>query len=367
MNIQKLTLENFRNYRYEEIEFSPVTNVIYGDNAQGKTNLLEAVCMFAYGRSKRARSDSELIKFGEKQFRIKLEFSDLHREHKASIIAAANGKKIIKINNVAINRLSQLVSYLNVVMFSPQELDIVKGSPSVRRRFLDEAISQLYPKYMAELSDYHKVLEQKNGLLKQLRTKGASSDAMLSVWNEQLAEKGAEILIRRHSFLKRLAASAEMVQKEISGEILKINYTPNVECGIIKEEAKNEYYDKLEAMQKREIENGASMFGIHRDDISIKIGEKEAKLYASQGQQRTAVLSMKLAQTEYIYEEKGEYPVLLLDDIMSELDVSRRRFLSEKIKNKQVLITTTDAEGNSTDTKYFRISDGRLINVSSSG
>ena len=351
MEIQRLTLDDFRNYRHEEIEFSPSTNVIYGDNAQGKTNLLEAVCMFAYGRSKRARSDGELIRFGEKFFRLMLEFSDSHRSYRASIMSAVNGKKTIKINNVAINRLSQLVSYLNVVMFSPQELDIVKGSPSVRRRFLDEAISQLYPKYMAELSDYHKALEQKNGLLKQLRIKNASSDAMLSVWNEQLAMSGAAVSIRRRNFLKRIAGSAAAVQQEIRGEILKIDYTPSIDCGIIEGES----------------ENGASLFGIQRDDISIKIGDREAKLYASQGQQRTAVLSLKLAQTDYIYEEKGEYPVLLLDDIMSELDINRRRFLAGRIKNKQVLITTTDAEDDSTGAKYFKISDGRLTDVSAFG
>lgn len=367
MEIQRLTLDDFRNYRHEEIEFSPSTNVIYGDNAQGKTNLLEAVCMFAYGRSKRARSDVELIRFGEKFFRLMLEFSDSHRSYRASIMSAVNGKKTIKINNVAINRLSQLVSYLNVVMFSPQELDIVKGSPSVRRRFLDEAISQLYPKYMAELSDYHKALEQKNGLLKQLRIKNASSDAMLSVWNEQLAMSGAAVSIRRRNFLERIAGSAAAVQQEISGEILKIDYTPSIDCGIIEGEAANEYYNRLEASQHREIENGASLFGIQRDDISIKIGDREAKLYASQGQQRTAVLSLKLAQTDYIYEEKGEYPVLLLDDIMSELDINRRRFLAGRIKNKQVLITTTDAEDDSTGAKYFKISDGRLTDVSAFG
>jgi DNA replication and repair protein RecF len=363
MNIQTLTLADFRNYEREKITFCPGTNVIYGDNAQGKTNLLEAVCMFAYGRSKRARSDAELIRFGTKLFRISLTFSDSARSYEAVMQAAANGKKTIKINNVAITRLSQLVSYLNVVMFSPQELDIVKGSPSVRRRFLDEAISQMYPKYMSELSDYHKALEQKNGLLKQLRMKGVSHDEMLSVWNEQLSAAGAAIELRRRKFLERLAGTAQMVQTEISREKLKIDYTPSIDCGIIEKDAAAEYFNRLENVQQREIENGASLMGIQRDDMSIKIGNKEARLYASQGQQRTAVLSLKLAQTEYIYEEKGEYPVLLLDDIMSELDIGRRQFLSGKIKDKQVLITTTDAEGveNNTGAKYFKISQGRLV------
>jgi len=368
MEVKKLTLANFRNYEQEEIEFSPGTNVIYGDNAQGKTNLLEAVCMFAHGRSHRAGRDSELIRFGEKMFRISLNFSASTRDYEAVMKVAANGKKSITINNVAIKKLSQLMSYLNVVMFSPGELEIIKGSPSVRRHFMDEAISQLYPKYISELSKYHKALEQKNVLLKQLRMTGARSDPMLSVWNEQLAQSGALVELRRRSFIEKIGATAHSVQEEISKEKLKIDYTPSVDCGIIEGEAAAVFFDKLERAQSREIEAGASVMGIQRDDVRIRIAEKEAKLFASQGQQRTAVLSLKLAQTEFIFEERNEYPVLLLDDIMSELDLGRRQFLSGRIKDKQVLITTTEKEDSQPGTKYFKISSGRLVeDVSSSG
>ncbi len=370
MEIQKLMLENFRNYEHEEIEFSSGTNVIYGDNAQGKTNLLEAVCMFAHGRSRRAGRDVELIRFGEKMFRISLEFSDSVRQYKAIMQVSSGGKKMIKINNVPILKLSQLMSYLNVVMFSPTELEIVKGSPSVRRHFMDEAISQLYPKYISKLSDYHKALEQKNGLLKQLKLEGKNKSEMLSVWNQQLAESGAAVVLKRRDFIEQLADTAQLVQKEISKENLKIDYTPSVDCGIIKEEASKIFLEKLESIQQREIEAGATLWGVQRDDFKIKLAGKEAKLFASQGQQRTAVLSLKLAQTEYIYKERGEYPVLLLDDIMSELDINRRQFLSGKIRDKQVLITSTDAEGieNNPNTKYFKICEGRLKkDVSSSG
>lgn len=363
MEIQTLTLANFRNYQHESISFCRGTNVIYGDNAQGKTNLLEAICMIAYGRSKRARSDSELIKFGENKFYISLGFSDSKRSYDAVMQMMSNGKKSIKINNVPITKLSQLVSYLNVVLFNPQELDIVRGAPSQRRRFLDEAISQLYPKYMAQLTEYYKTLEQKNGLLKQLKFKGVDCDEMLSVWNEQLSKLAAQISLKRRDYIEHLSMSAERVQSEISREILKIDYTPNVDCGIIEKEAQEIFFKKLEGSQKREIENGSALLGIQRDDMSIKIADKDARLFASQGQQRTAVLSLKFAQTEYIYEEKGEYPVLLLDDIMSELDYTRRQFLSGKIKDKQVIITTTDAEDieNNKEARYFKISGGRLI------
>ena len=360
MEIHRLTLADFRNYEKEEIVFSSGTNVIYGDNAQGKTNLLEAVWMFSHGRSRRAVRDGELVRFGRKMFRLSLSFSDSVRDYEAAMQVSSNGRKTVKINNVAITKLSQLLSYLNVVMFAPSEIDIVKGSPSLRRRFMDEAISQMFPKYVSELSEYHKALEQKNELLKQLRIKGVREDAMLSVWNEQLAKSGSAISQKRREFIDYISASAAEFQTEISGEILKILYTPSIECDIMTSE---EYFEKLEKNQRREIENGASLIGIQRDDIKIKIGEKDARLYGSQGQQRTAVLSMKLAQTEYIHELKNEYPVLLLDDIMSELDVSRRKFLLGKIKDKQVLITTTDAEGieDASDTSYFKISNGRLV------
>lgn len=369
MQIHSLELIDFRNYEKEKIIFSPETNVIYGNNAQGKTNLLEAICLFAYGKSKRAGKDNELIRFGQKFFRLALTFSDNVREHNAIMQAAVNGKKSIKINNVPIHRLSQLLSYLNVVMFSPADLDIVQGSPAVRRRFLDEAISQIYPKYMAKLSEYYKVLEQKNGLLKQLKAKGSYHDEMLSIWNEQLAENGSEIFLKRLEFIKKTDFYSAAIQEEISKEKLKIDYTPSINCDIIEREVKKVFFEKLEEVQKREIEHGSALLGIQRDDFKIKIIDKDARLYASQGQQRTAVLSLKLAQTEFIKNERGEYPVLLLDDIMSELDFERRNFLSGKITGKQVLITATDAEknGDESGTKYFRIENGRLKNVSSSG
>ena len=354
MEVKTLRLINFRNYEDEKITFCPGTNLIYGDNAQGKTNLLEAVCMFSHGRSKRAKSDRELIRFGEKSYTLEMTFQDSVRDYSASMTASAEGRKNIRINNVQIARLSQLMSYFNVVMFSPAELDIIKGSPAVRRRFLDEAISQMSPKYMSLLSRYYKTLSEKNGLLRQLRIKGVHNDTMLSVWNEQLAETGEQIAERRRGFLEKLGAAATAMQKEISGEELEIVYQPSIEA--------ENYLEKLEKNQQREIEFGAALAGIQRDDIKIRVAGKDSRLYASQGQQRTAVLSLKLAQTEYINEEKGEYPVILLDDIMSELDINRRRYLAGKIKGRQVLITTTDAEENNGDTRYYKIQNGRVVN-----
>lgn len=363
MEIKTLSLLDFRNYREQEITFCPGINVIYGNNAQGKTNLLEAVYLFSHGKSPRAKTDAEMIRFGEKFFRLSLGFSDRNRSHTAQIQVTAEGKKSIKVNNVAIGRLSQLMRYLNVVMFSPQDLEIVKGSPSVRRRFLDEAISQLYPGYLSALSEYHKALSQKNSLLKMLRQAHISQDAVLSVWNEQLAVSGSQIVRYRQEFLSDMAKAASEFHAEISKEKLKIDYTPSIDCGIIEKEAQEIFLSRLEANQAREIEAGAAQIGIQRDDFKISVSEKEARLFASQGQQRTAVLSLKLAQTEYVHRIREEYPVLLLDDIMSELDIHRREYLSERIQKKQVLLTSTDTDlkESTGTTKLFRIDKGRLV------
>jgi len=353
MRINSLTLKDFRNYSDETVKFSPYTNIIYGNNAQGKTNLLEAVYMFSQGKSCRANSDKEVIKFGSGFAVIKSDFSNSERDFSAAIRINRNEKKKIFINNVAISKLSMLLTYFNAVMFSPEDLELVKGAPGIRRKFVDTSISQLYPNYLSTLIDYSRILKEKNSLLKDLRFKNMTKDAMLSVWNVQLAEKAETITAYRHRFFDDIAGFVSDIHKNISNENLFVKYCPNVEENILQ---------TLENNQKREIENGSAMYGSHRDDIDFIINEKTAKLYASQGQQRTIVLSVKLALTEYINYIKDEYPVLLLDDIMSELDIKRRTFLSEKITDKQVLITCTDADivRNASAAKLIYVSEGTV-------
>jgi len=360
MYIKSLTVENFRNYEHENIEFLPTTNVFYGNNAQGKTNLLEAVYLFSHGRSHRAHSDSELIKFGEDFYLLTLNFCDSQRDYTAQIRYSSNKKKQIKINNVPINKLSMLMSYLNVVMFSPEDLDLVKGSPSKRRSFCDEAISQIYPKYLSALINYHKALIQKNSLLKTLRLSGVSNDAMLSCWNEQLATHGAIIYNHRNEFLKIIENLAKPIHKDITSEEISLEYQAGIK---LSNPTSDEFYNVLEKNQKREIEQGISQIGIQRDDFTISINDNEAKIFGSQGQQRTCVLSLKIAETEYIKSIKDEYPVLLLDDIMSELDINRRKYLWECITDKQVIMTCTDTDilKSTQNTKLFNISGGKII------
>lgn len=359
MYVSSLSLSNFRNYCAERLEFSPRTNVIYGSNAQGKTNILEAVYLFSQGRSHRAKTDRELIKFGEEFARLSLDFHDNARDYTANLRMVRNGKKSININHVQITKLSMLMNYLNVVMFSPEDLDLVKGAPSARRRFIDSSVSQLYPRYLTSLIDYHKALGQKNSLLKALKYKGVRSDVMLSVWNEQLAVEGARIMEYRRDFVNLINEYASQIQAEISGEKLKISYCAGIK---IPEIDKSSIFKYLERNQKREIELASAQAGIQRDDLSITVDSRDARTYCSQGQQRTAALSMKIAEADYIQGIKGEYPVLLLDDIMSELDISRRAYLSQKIRDKQVLITSTDTDliESTDDTKLIYVENGTV-------
>lgn len=366
MHTNKLTLHSFRNYADAEIEFSPATNIIYGNNAQGKTNILEAVYLFSQGRSYRVKTDKEMILFGEQYARLSLIFEDERRSHAAEIRLLGDGRKKIKMNETPVTKLSMLMNYLNAVMFSPEDLMLIKGAPSGRRRFIDSAISQLYPKYLGALSRYHKALMQKNSLLRSLRASGKAADGALSVWNDSLAEHGAYIMKKRQSFLDEISSESSRIYSDIGKEKLEIYYTPSINCDIIESDGlQNALYEAFENHRGREIENGSSLMGIQRDDIRILIDGRDARIYASQGQQRSAVLALKIAQTEYICAHKGEYPILLLDDVMSELDASRRSYLEERIAGKQTIITCTDtsAVSDASDTKLFYVKKGTVTEV----
>lgn len=358
MIVKTLTMSGFRNYEKETVNFRTDTNVICGNNAQGKTNILEAVYIFSHGRSHRTKSDTELIRFGGECAKIALDFSDKNRDYRAVMQIGKNGKKSVRINNVPITKLSMLMRYLNVVMFSPEDLEIVKGSPQIRRRFLDEAISQLHPIYLKCLISYHKTLAQKNNLLKKMRISGKKHDPMLEVWNEQIAEDGSRIMEYRKDFSQKLAEYSAKIHAEICGEFLNLLYTPSIECDIISKEA---FLKKLTDVSEREIENGSGLYGIQRDDLKLYINDKEVKTYASQGQQRTAVLSLKMAQMELINAQRDEYPILLLDDIMSELDISRRNYLAGKIQGKQVILTCTDIDSANVKGKIFHVDSGKIL------
>ena len=358
MYVSSLSLNNFRNYEKQYIEFSSGTNVFCGHNAQGKTNILEAIYMFCRGKSIRAKHENEIIRFGKEFYRLDMSFFSNERINKGIISADTKGRKAISINNIPITKFSMLMSYFNAVFFNPEDLGLIKGAPSQRRRFMDSSLSQLYPGYLSSLINYNKSLMQKNSLLRQLRKCNKHSDAALSAWNEILSDDGAKIMRYRQEFADKMNVIAAQIQKDISGECLKTVYSPGVSCSADKEE----YYVFLEEHSYREIELGSSKYGIQRDDIDIFINDKEARLYSSQGQQRTAALALKIAQGDFISDVKNEYPVLLLDDIMSELDINRRRYLWERIERGQVIITCTDTDSLEMpgESKIFYVENGKI-------
>ncbi len=340
MQVQELTLNNFRNYEKQTIKFLPGTNILCGNNAQGKTNILEAVYMFCRGKSTRARHESEIIRFGEDFFRLQMKFSDAYREYTGVMSADRGGRKGIRINNIPITKLSMLMTYFNAVFFNPEDLGLIKGSPTQRRRYIDSSLSQIYPGYLSALISYNKALMQKNSLLKQLKRTGRTNDATLSAWNEALSRDGAKIMCYRMDFIEKINMLSGEIQKDISSEKLSVTYS----AGINSDCDAEAIFNFLESHASGEIDFGAAKYGIQRDDINILINDTLSKLYASQGQQRTAALSLKIAQGDFINSVKGEYPVLLLDDIMSELDINRRRYLWERIEGKQVILTCTDID-----------------------
>lgn len=357
MYVKKLKLSGFRNYKSEEFEFLPDTNILYGNNAQGKTNALEALYVFSIGKSFRTQQDRELINFNDNFTRLSVEYEDNQRTNEIEIVIRRDRKKQIKINDIPISKMGDLIGKFTVILFSPDELNLTKGSPSERRKFLDIAISQLRPKYYHILRRYNKVLEQRNNLIKKLRvTSDASFKDTLFVWNEKLAEYGMAIIEYRKNFVEKLSEFSKKIHLEISGEDFEIKYKSAFST-------KEEFKKKLDESIDKEIEQGFTMYGPHRDDLDIFTQDKDIKTYGSQGQHRSAVLALKLSQADIIYEDTGEYPILLLDDIMSELDSGRRAYLVSKIKNKQVIITCTDADeiGIGKDANLIHIDDGKII------
>lgn len=357
MFVKKLELSGFRNYKSEEFEFLPATNILYGNNAQGKTNALEALYLFSIGKSFRTQQDRELINFDESYTRLCVEFDDAVRTNEIEIVIRRDRKKQIKINEIPISKMGDLIGKFCVILFSPDELNLTKGSPNARRKFLDIALSQMRPKYYHILRRYNKVLEQRNNLIKKLRiTPDNTAKETLFVWNEKLAEYGMAIIEYRKNFVDKLYRFSKEIHQEISGEKFEIKYKTAFET-------KDEFKEKLDNSIDKEIEQGFTLYGPHRDDFDIYTDGKDLKTYGSQGQHRSAVLALKLAQADMVYEDMGEYPVLLLDDIMSELDSERRAYLVGKIKNKQVIITCTDADetGITDGANLIHIDNGRVV------
>lgn len=356
MFVKKIKLSGFRNYDNSEINFINGTNIIYGSNAMGKTNILEAVCVMSTNRSHRGAKESEMIKFGRENALISMEFFSYGKNNQSEIKLFSDKKRQIRINGVYAAKASEIIGYINTVVFCPEDLNLVKGSPKERRKMLDMGISQLRQKYFYSLSSYYKVLEQRNKLLKD----NPDSD-MLWVWSEKLAQSGKDIIWYRKSFIERLEKKVKQVMNEISGEEVELKYN----CGLIledfgdKEKIEKAFLEELEKNEEREKKMGMSLIGPHRDDFFIFINKKEAKSFASQGQQRSVALAIKMGEVKLIEDDTGQTPVLLLDDVLSELDENRRNYILKNIDNIQVIITCTDKDffGNMKNVNLINIKD----------
>jgi DNA replication and repair protein RecF len=352
-----VSLENFRNYEKAEVSFEDGVNIIYGKNGAGKTNLIEALYTFSYARSFRAPT-REFLKHGSQLTRMELEFVREGREQSADMVFSKDNIRKIRINEIDVKKTSSLLGNFICVLFTPDELSLVKDGPERRRKFLDTSIVSLRPYYFSALSGYNSCIKQKNALLK------SNNYALLDIWNEKLAEYGASIAMTRKKYIDALSERARRAQSDISGgkEDLEVIYSHSYKLGESKEETKSFILEKINEAEDREKENRLCLVGPHRDDISFKINSFNARHFASQGQQRSIVLSLKSAQMDIIKSEYEEYPVLLLDDVMSELDSQRRDFFTEKIKGKQVIITCTDLENiNFTqNARLIKVDDGKV-------
>lgn len=342
--LKKLSLTNYRNYERAEIHLDDHINLFVGENAQGKTNLLEAVYVLAMAKSHRTPHDKQLIHWNEEYGRIEGEVQNRRGNLPLVLVISKKGKKV-KANHLEKKRLSDYIGSLNIVMFAPEDLNIVKGSPNVRRRFIDMEMGQVSPVYMHELTRYQRLLQQRNALLKELR----NNDPMLDILTEQLIETAAEIFTRRRQFIRLLKEHAAPIHRAISHgrESLDVSYESSIEVSEDSDWSRiiEAFKQTFASIRDKEIERGITLAGPHREDIGLFVNDMDVQSYGSQGQQRTAALSLKLAEIELIREEVGEYPLLLLDDVLSELDGHRQTHLLEAIRGKvQTFVTTTNTD-----------------------
>ena len=334
MYIEKIKLQNFRNYKQLELNLNKNINIIYGNNAQGKTNILESIFLCSFGKSFRTTKEKEMIKFNETNLIVEVFYKKKDRDGKIKI--EIGDKKQIYLNGIKIKKLSELLGNVNIVIFTPDDINFLKDGPAGRRRFLDMMIGQLRPNYVYNLNMYLKTIEQRNNYLRQIREENKPEE-MLEIWDEKLADYAEKIFNYRDEFIKKIMQKINKIHSEITEnkETLEIEYISNCE-------KKENYLKLLKERRKLDIIKGFTTKGIHRDDFMIYINEKEVGTYGSQGQNRTVVLSLKLAELNVIYDEIGEYPILLLDDFMSELDIERRKNFLNNIKNTQVILTGTE-------------------------
>lgn len=341
MIVKRFRAENFRNIEACNIEFSPGVNLLYGQNAQGKTNVIEGIYYFSRGKSFRGREDRELVRFGSEGFRISVDYED--GDSSGNLEYAMFGReRLRKKNGYKLKGVTEMLGSFRAVLFYPDDLSLVKDGPEERRSFLNVAVSTCYPSYVRYYADYKKALENRNCILKMMQ-KGLQVDQKeLDSWSSSMAEYASHIYLMRRDYVERLKVYAGEVMRDISdgNEELRLSYESHISPDITdRSSVKSEYERILSSSLDREIAAGVSLYGPHREEISIEINGKSARSFASQGQQRSIVLAMKLAEGEVIREICGDYPVFLFDDVLSELDDKRRKYVLDGIGEKQIIIT----------------------------
>ena len=370
MRLNNLQLVNFRNYDNLHLEFNEKVNLLVGRNGQGKTNIVESIYMLAFGKSFRTSKDKEIIKFDTENLYVGGSFS---KEHTNGLIeiAISKNKKGIKVNKIHIQKIHELLGNINVVIFSPEDLRLVKEGPKERRLFIDKEISQIMPKYYNYLTNYNKILFQRNQLLKSKYV----DSALLEVYDESLARYGSYIYILRRDFIKKIAEIANNMHGNLTDSIEDLSITYKNQMDISDEDTTATIYDKflekLKSNRNHDMETRTTKYGLHKDDLNIFVNGLDVRLYGSQGQQRTASISLKLSEIELIKNEIGEYPILILDDVFSELDETRQKLLVDNLSVVQMFITTAEVSHKNifdkSKTTIFNIKQGCVMNIENGG
>lgn len=358
MIIESLDLQNYRNYELLNINFSDKTNILYGNNAQGKTNILEAIYVAGTTKSHRGSKDREIISFDKDEAHIKLIVRKNGIPHRIDMHLKKTKSKGVAIDGIPIRRAVDLLGIINIVFFSPEDLNIIKSGPAERRRFMDMELCQLDKLYVHNLLNYNKALLQRNKLLKDISFQPSLEDT-LDVWDEQLVNYGCELIRIRRNFINNLNDIIFNIHRKLSGdkEELILGYEPSVK--------EDEFKKELDISRERDIRQKITGCGPHRDDMSFNIGEMDIRRYGSQGQQRTCALSLKLSEIELVKKITGDNPVLLLDDVLSELDGNRQNYLLDSIDSVQTIVTCTGLDEfinyRFQFDKVFRVSEGHIF------
>ena len=367
MYIKNLELKNFRNYESLKLAFNEKVNIVLGNNAQGKTNLVEAIYLSSFGKSFRTSSDYKLIKFGEKEAFIKVEAAKEDFDTEVEILIRAKGsistEKFVKKDKKNITKIPDLLSNILIVVFSPEDLKLVKDEPEKRRKFIDRELCQISLSYFDNLGNYKKALQQRNTYLKD----ESINPDLLDVWDVQLAKYGASVIKLREKYIEKIGRYSAVIHNGITGgeEKLEIKYDPNLSIQPTVADQEARFYEALKMSFDSDMRNRSTQVGPHRDDIAFFVNGVDMRNFGSQGQQRTCALSLKLAELSLIKEDTGESPILILDDVMSELDQNRQEFLIKTLRDNQLFITTTDLDqsilSRIEDATIFRVDSGRIV------